>query len=244
MTRPIGSLDKGLQVLQMVAARNGPVALADLARNLPWDKSTVYRLLETLRQRDFVAHTEAGYAPGRALRRLGVPPQGQDTLESARKAMVRLAEESGETAHLAIPIGDAEIAFIDRRSTGRFTLHTEIGSREPLHCTALGKAWLARMGEAELMNVLRDLPLRPFTKRTLRTQAGLRKEIRAVRRQGYAVDNCEYDPGVRCAAAAVETGVSGEIVLLGVSGPALRIDEKRMHALGALCAKLATGKEG
>lgn len=235
----ITSLDKGLQLLECIAHAGTPLTLAALSGEFPWHKSTIYRVLETLQHRGFVTHGSEGYLPGPALERMRGLQAGEDEiLQGARRAMDLLAAETGENAHLAVFESDA-VTFIDNANGGRFSLHTQVGSSEPLHCTALGKACLAAMTPQAAAKVLARLKYERFTPRTVRGIAELEQELGRARKSGYAIDDCEYSEHVRCAAAAIVTPGGRVVAMLGVSAPASRLTRKQAEKLGARCAELA-----
>jgi IclR family acetate operon transcriptional repressor len=235
--RVITSLDKGLQLLTALGSADEPLALATLARRFPWHKSTVYRTLETLKVRKFVELLDGGYVLGPAALALGRTVPEVPLLERARALMDKAAAHSCENAHLAIRSGD-EMVFIDQRSGGRFTLHTEIGGREPLHCTAIGKAYLMTLAPNEVSRTLAHISFEPFTPKTLRNARALVADLKAADRRGYAVDDREYCDDVRCVAVPITDEGGNFVAALGVSAPASRVPPAKLLELGRLLTSL------
>jgi DNA-binding IclR family transcriptional regulator len=97
----------------------------------------------------------------------------------------------------------------------------------PLHCTALGKALLA-FGDLELPPTLEA-----FTPRTITDPDRLRQDLEQVRGQGYAVDDEEFDLGVRCIAVPVFDFRGKATGSIGISGPATRVTPERLSELAA-----------
>src|SRR2546428_11930651 len=85
-------------------------------------------------------------------------------------------------------------------------LFTAVGNRTPLHATGAGKALLANLPAPRRDALLERLDLRGYTARTIVDRAVLRRTLDEVREKGYALDDEEYDEGVRCVAVAVGTG--------------------------------------
>ena len=235
MARIITSLDKGLCVLSKLAEQDSPFTLTQLTASFSWDKSTVYRTLETLRARDFVVQGDGGYTLGAAARRLGRPLHRPEALLEARQRMQWLAQQSRENAHLAA-LGGLEMVFVDTVSLDRFTLNTEVGGREPLHCTAVGKAYLMTLDQQSLEQTLAQLAFQRFTKNTLATPSALLENIAQCKQHGYAVDDCEYSPDVRCAAAPILDHKNRFAFAVGVSAPTSRVSAQQLAGLGAMCA--------
>jgi len=108
-----------------------------------------------------------------------------------------------------------------------------IGSLAPLHCTALGKAFLA-FGRV-------DPPpeLVAFTPQTLTTKHALAEDLTRIRRWGYAVDNEEFTAGIRCVARPIYDESGFMIAAVGVSGPSVRVNPERLVELGGIVLSLS-----
>jgi DNA-binding IclR family transcriptional regulator len=102
----------------------------------------------------------------------------------------------------------------------------------PLHCTALGKALLA-FGDLELPSDLTS-----FTPRTITDPEMLRRHLNEVRQHGYAVDDEEFDIGVRCIAVPVFDFRGKAVGAIGISGPATRMTPERLPALAEIVVEI------
>ncbi len=148
--------------------------------------------------------------------------------EGWRPALERLTAETDECAHLAVLVGK-RVWYIDKvDSTLPLKVDHPIGSLAPLHCTALGKAFLA-FGRVDPPA---ELPR--FTSRTLATPEALAKDLAVARARGYAVDDEEYADGIRCVACPIPDDANVMIAALGVSCPSVRVDPSRLAELGRL----------
>ena len=114
----------------------------------------------------------------------------------------------------------------------------EPGSRLPLYCTSLGKAFLAAMGEAEAKTILRDQDMEAKTNKTLTDFPRLWQDIRQTLPRGYAVQDEEYMIGLRGAAACIYNEDGMPAAALSVTGPSVRIPSDRLDQLGDLVAKV------
>ena len=108
-----------------------------------------------------------------------------------------------------------------------------IGSLAPLHCTALGKAFLA-FGQAEPPSELGG-----YTSRTLTTKQALAEDLARVRRLGYAVDDEEFANGIRCVARPIYDESGFMIAAVGLSGPSVRVNPARLAELGRIVLSLS-----
>jgi DNA-binding IclR family transcriptional regulator len=235
-SRIIHSLDKGLFLLEIVEEAERPLSLHDLWLKLKWDKATVHRLLVTLERRGYLLRDSATRQYTLGLKIAGLYAsltRNFDLQTVTRPRLEEVARETTETAHLAIPVG-GDIVFIDRvGSREPLSVTTQIGAREPMYCTALGKAILAFVDVAELKELVRP-PLKRYTRRTATTLAEVRRTLRSVAAGGYAVDDGEYADGIRCVAAPILNDQGYPIAALGISGPAFRLPPEKVRRFGAL----------
>src|SRR5690606_26754331 len=138
-------------------------------------------------------------------------------------------EKTGETVNLAVPIGGAveQVAQVDSRYLLGAT--NWVGLRVPLHCSALGKVFVA-YGAAELPRG----PLERRTQHTILDRARLAAQFAESRRTGYGVAVEELEPGLIAVAAPVR-GRGGQVIAaLSVSGPSIRITPDRIAEIGEL----------
>lgn len=222
----IQSLARGLKILNLLAVSDDPVSVTDLARELGIDKSSALRLVQTL-----VAYGYAERDPSSRRYRLG--PQivrvSRSSLtrmplrDEAKPFLRRLVDKTGECAHLAV-LAQAQALYIDQvESSASLRVTTGVGTLAPLYCTALGKCLLAFGNGTPLPE-----QLRAFTPRTITDHTRLQLHLEQTRQQGYALDDEEYDYGVRCIAAPVYDYRSRVIGAIGISGPVGRVGLDRI----------------
>lgn len=234
----IQSLARGLRILEMMAASTDTVGITELADELGIDKSSVSRLVQTL--------ANYGYAkqdPQSRRYRLG--PQiiwlSRNLLarmplrDEARPFLGLLVERTGECAHLAI-LAQNQALYIDQvESPASLRVTTGVGTLAPLHCTALGKSLLAFNNHAEIPEALPA-----FTLRTITDPDTLRLHLEQTRRQGYAVDDEEYELGVRCVAAPVKDYRGSAVGAIGISGPAGRLTLDRVMEFAKIVMQISS----
>lgn len=225
-TPPIQSLDRGLAILEAVAASTTPVPLKQLADLIGIDRTSVFRLANTLRQRRFLANPKGSndYILGPTAWRLS-RRYGRSVLGTFfHPYLEELTAKLGETSHFAVREGD-RVFFIDHHlPVGQVvSVAGQTGEFAPLHCTAHGKALLADFDRRALEELLGRAPLRGYTRNTMTSLARLARVCQQVRRAGYALDDREYLAEVRCVAAPIRDS-SGEIVAsVGISAPVTRL---------------------
>ncbi|MFH1570677.1 MAG: IclR family transcriptional regulator [Gemmatimonadota bacterium] len=222
----IQALDRGLMVLEALAAASGDVSLSQMAAQFPWHKSTTLRLLNTL-----VQHGHAERNPENSRYRLGLGilrlssalGRRLDLRERARGPVHELADRTRETAHLAI-LDRGEAVVLEQAETAeRIRIITYVGMRMPCHCTALGKALVAFLPSEELNHQCEGKPLERFTDRTIVDPNELKAHLAEVREQGYAFDEQESYAGMSCLAAPVHDRDGQVVAAVGISGPSGRM---------------------
>lgn len=241
-TPPIQSLDRGLILLEAVAGARRPMSLAELTPVLGIDRSSVFRLANTLRQRGFLSQLPdtKDYVLGSAIWRLAnLFPWSEVLARFAREQVAELATRTGETTHLAVREGN-QAALIHHQLTGQ-ALGCSLGSGHcvPLHCTSVGRALVADHDLDQLIALLGAEPLPAFNKRTLRSVAALAEECQRTRKRGFAFDDQEYHEGIRCIAAPIRDS-SGQIVAsIGISAPVERLPKHLCQEMGQLVIRAA-----
>jgi len=245
-TAAIQSLDRGLVILEAVGRARRPVSLAELAALLGVDRSSAYRLANTLRLRGFLAQQADSkqYVLGSSVWRLANQAPFRDTIvKAARPYIDRLAAQTGETTHLAILEGSVA-ALIDHQLTGQpVGVSAGSGFSVALHCTSVGKALIADFDQAQLAQLLGPGPLPALTKHTIVTLAALAEDCRRTLRRGYSLDDEEHHAGVRCVGAPIRDAGGAVIAAIGISAPAERLSRQRIAAAGrqvqAIAAELS-----
>jgi DNA-binding IclR family transcriptional regulator len=235
-TPSIQSLDRGLLILEMVGKSSSPVSLGHLTSILEIDRSSVFRLANTLKRRGFLAQPSSGkdYVLGPSVWRLSRSYDWSNMLATVAHDHLRsLAALTNETAHLAVREGRTALFVDHASSTHVIAISGQTGEHVPIYCSAHGKALLADFEEAGLKAFLGDKPLKVYTKKTINSIKGLTAACAEIKKKGYATDDGEYLHGVRCVAAPIRDRDGAVIGSIGISAPITRFPESRY----AECAK-------
>lgn len=232
----INSLARGIQILRLLATQNGSCGVTDVAEHLGVDPSTAYRLLSTLEVHGFVVQDAATkkYALGYGilevtsglLRRLSV-------VEVSQPHLYALTAKLGESSHVAVRDRRFAVSVGLEAAAGVLRVETILGTPEPLYCTAVGKALLADFSRLQLEELFGQGPLERHTPHTLTTTDELELDLARVRRLGYAFDDEELHPGVRCIAAPVRDYSCRVVAAFGISSPAVRLTRDRIEEIAA-----------
>jgi IclR family transcriptional regulator, acetate operon repressor len=246
----VQSLTRALSIIKFIASHSGGATLSDIARYTLLPVSTTHRLLTTLQQDRFVHFDPQGARWTIAVGAFVVGSaylQARDLARTARPFLRRLMEASGETANFAILDEDMAVYLGQVESRQTMRAICTVGGRVFLHSSALGKSMLALMYPEEVSRVLSVKGMRRLTGRTMSTRSRIAIELRRARKAGFAIDDEEYCPGLRCVAAAVTDEHGQPLGAISISGPSIRITRDRLQELGKLVSSVAdelTGELG
>jgi IclR family KDG regulon transcriptional repressor len=231
----IQSLARGLKILDLLGQSSDDVSITELAETLNIDKGSASRLVSTL--------VRYGYAEkDEVTRRFHLGPQvvslSRSVLtrlplrDAAKPYLRQLMERTGECAHLAVA-AQGKALYIDQvESPATLRVNAQVGTMNPLHCTALGKVLLA-FGELDLPSSMES-----FTPQTITDIDALRRHLDEIRHIGYAVDDEEFDPGVRCIAVPVFDFRGKAVGSIGISGPSSRISAEQLPDLARIVMEI------
>ena len=217
-------------LLEVIAERDQLFSLQTLVDETGLPKPTLHRMLQLLESAGLLQREGDGrhYSTGVRLRRLAENLMLNSTYHGARHAVLRhLVEELGESCNITALSGN-EVVYLDRVETAaplRFYLHP--GSRVPAHCSASGKLLLSQMTAAQRQRLLAHAPLEAYTPRTLTKLDALEREIKRVERDGYALDNEEFLPGLMCVAVLVPVNEGRSNLCVAVQAPMVRVTKER-----------------
>ncbi|AFK64148.1 IclR family transcriptional regulator [Advenella kashmirensis WT001] len=217
-------------LLEVIAEKDSYFSLQSLSEELGIPKPTLHRMLQQLESARLIIRDGDGrqYSTGRRLHQMAEKLLLNNTIHGSRRAVLRhLVEEIGESCNITACSGN-EVLYLDRVETVaplRFYLHP--GSRVPLHCSASGKLFLAQMSPSQCRRLLEAAPLEQYTPNTLTRFDAIEQEIEQVRRQGYAMDNEEFLPGLICIAVLVP-GENGKSNMgIAAQSPIMRITREK-----------------
>jgi IclR family transcriptional regulator, acetate operon repressor len=237
----VRSVLTALRILEEVSRRQ-PIGVSQLARDLQLPKTSVHRSLQTLRQAGWV-RTVDGEATRWGLTTkaltVGLASAHDTSLRDVATAeMARIRDVTGETVHLSVP--DEDELVIIARLDGTHSLRTflPLGSRAPLHATASGRAMLAAMPDDDVDAVL-DRGLNRYTKRTIVDRERLWREIRLVRRRGYATNAAEWRAETGAVGASIDSAAGRPLAAFAVSMPYSRYQVVDRTGVAALAVDAA-----
>jgi IclR family KDG regulon transcriptional repressor len=223
----LSSVRNALRLLCAFTPAEPELGVSELASRLGVGKSTVHRLLGTLKQEGFVQQNPrtGRYALGLRLLDLGAQAAARlDLRESAAPFLDDLRNRTGETTHIAVLDG-AEVVYVERRESPRtLRLFGQVGRRNAAHCTSTGKVLLAHLPARRLEALLETMPLEPRTPSTITDRQQLREELAKVRTLGYATNVNESEIGIASIAAPIRDATGEVVAAISVAGPLPRFE--------------------
>src|SRR2546429_56730 len=238
----VQSVDRALSIIETLAEDDEGYRLSDLAIRTGLSTSTVHRLLATLESRRFVQfdrteskwHVGARSFPGGATfaRRRNFSAQAVPYLR-------KLRDLTRETANLAV-VDDEFIVVLTRMESREIMRSlTKVGGRVAMVASGVGKAVLATYSDEDVNAIIRRQGMPRLTEKSIVRPSDLFRELEAVRRQGYAVDDEEARMGLRCVAAVVYSDCSEPLAAISVSGMTSRVTNERLPLIGGIVREVA-----
>lgn len=230
---------KTLDILEAIKQSERGMALAELSRTVNMPRPTVYRILTTLESRGYLDRLNEGeYRMAAKLFSLQRESSiERDLQRAARQPMEELLAKCKETLDLGTLDGGEVVVIETMESPLSIRMSSKVGNRCRPHSTALGKVLLSGMSEEETDRLVQVKGLPKMTPNTITTRAGLLKELRSVRRKGYAVDDQENELDGRCLGAPIVDSRDRVVAALSISAPVFRMDHERVHHLGPVLRK-------
>jgi IclR family acetate operon transcriptional repressor len=229
-----------IRLLKLFTAEAPELQLAELSLLSGLNKTTTHRLLQALLSEELLDRNpgSGAYRLGPGMMALGVQALSSNDLRiRARPLLKRLAEETGETATLEVPIDDTMLILDEVTSKHFVGASGNVGTRWPIHATSTGKALIAfeQHGPDRLRPELLSLTAKTITEFDV-----LERQLGDIRRRGFAETVDELEEGFSGVGAVVRGGMGEILGALSICGPSQRMSESRRAQLGATLCTVAT----
>ncbi len=238
----VQSLSRALSLLNALSEHDQGLSLSAVAHEVGLPTSTAHRLLTTLQNERYVRfdpNHSAWLVGVQAFRAGSAFLRSRDLVTTARPYMRRLMEQSGETVNLAV-MDRGEVIYLAQTETHKMMRAiAKPGGRAEIFSSGVGKALLAFMPEADASQLLQHITFYPETENTLASAEDLQRDLDVIKTRGYAVDDEENAVGLRCVAAVIFDEYASPMAGLSLSGPAARVTDARIPALGAAVSQVA-----
>lgn len=234
-TYNIQVLERAIKIIEVLEKYPLGISLRELADEVDLNKTTVFRILATLENYNYIIQDQNSgvYKLGyKFLELSNSVMQRLDIREIAHPYLEELSTITGEVVHLVILDGDMGL-YIDKvdKSSGPFRMISSIGKHAYLHSSAVGKVLIAYMDKEQALRIIEKKGLPKFTENTITTKERLMDELVNIRNNGYAVDEIENENGIRCVAAPI-FNFNGEVIAaISIAGFTFRITKERLPEL-------------
>jgi DNA-binding IclR family transcriptional regulator len=238
--RTIQAVDRAAALLKAIADSRQPLTVVELAALTGLNRSTAWRLLATLDLHGLVERDPVTqrYSVGYAVLQMAAGGDYDALVRRARRAVERLANETGETASLAVA-KRFDLVYIDQVEAPQVMSPNWLGRAAPLHATSTGKAFLAWLPQEEREALLTPARLKRYTPTTITTRAELESELETVRREGYSICLGELEQTLWGVSAAVLNERERPVAIVSVWGPEHRVSRDRLPEIGANAVRAA-----
>ena len=231
---------RAIRLLKLFTAEAPELQLAEISSLSSLNKTTTHRLLQALLSEELLDRKpgSGAYRLGPGMMALGVQALSSNDLRlRARPLLKRLAEETGETATLEVPIDDMMLILDEVTSKHFLGASGNVGTRWPIHATSTGKALIAfdQAGADRL-----GAKLSCLTSNTITEFDKLEQELGDIRLRGFAEVVDELEDGLSGVAAVVRGGMGEVLGALSICGPSQRMSESRRLQLGAILCTAAS----
>lgn len=235
-------LERAFAVIRCISQHDEGITLTAIVRKLGAPKSTVFKILHTLEHEHVVEKRSDRYFLGSILIHYGLHTLSQRDLKTiAKPFLLDMVEKTGETAHIAVPVGMQSMIFDVVLNTRHIRFSSPVGTLFPLYCTSHGKVFLAFSSSISLDQYLDEIPLLSRTEHTLTDRSELSAELERIRFQGYSMDDIEFADDIRCCAAPVWDSSGNCIAAIGVTSTIMTFGRDRIGEI-ADCVKSSAMK--
>jgi DNA-binding IclR family transcriptional regulator len=224
---------KALRVLEAVAESSQPMGLSHVAECVGIDRSTTYRMLNTLVDAGYIIRDDLSKRYSLSYKLISLSRYllaDNEVSRLSRQILDRITTVTHETVHLCILDGPQTVLVQKVKGTQLVAVDFQIGDRSPLHCTAIGKALLA-FQDVRFIEEIIAAGLPKMGSKTITDPAAFRKELHLIRSQGYAIDDHEFSDNMRCIAAPVFEQDGRVRWGISMSGPSSRFTPEKLDEL-------------
>jgi IclR family KDG regulon transcriptional repressor len=233
------SIVKAFTLLEAFTNDKKEWGVRELANKTGYNKSTTYRILNTLVALNALQQNEnEKYILGSKLFELGNRVSLYESLiNTARDSLKKIATDIEETILFAV-LKKNKVFYIDKiESPQGLKISTSVGSFQPLHSTAIGKILLAFSTEEKQINLFQSIDYKAYTQHTIINQTQLKSQLKMVHRDQYALDLEEFELGLICIALPVFNKNNEFIGAISASGPSSRFELKKVNHYVSIISK-------
>jgi DNA-binding IclR family transcriptional regulator len=237
------SVYRATKILEHVAFSKEPQSLADICNTSDLPKSSASDVIKTLIDCDYLRSADGNaktYELSWKLFNIGTTLLGKTNLyKTAKHHLVKLLEETQQTIYLAIE-DKGNILYVDKAElNAAYKMTCDVGDRNKMHCTGLGKALLAAYTKDRVAEIVKEHGLLEMTENTITTPDALEKELEISRTRGFALDLAESDDELVCVAVPVYDRTNLPVAAISISSLKYKVDDEKIQEFSRKITKTA-----
>lgn len=233
----VPNLERGLKILEALLDYPQGLQQSDIASLLGFAKTSVFRIVMTLVDYGYLEREEETKTIRLSRKMIAMGSRAlaeEDLMATSVEIMRKLRDSIKETVLLGV-IAETELVVLGQvLGSYPFKFSVDLGTRLPLHTAAPGKAILSWLPETECMEVAKKISFTRFNEKTITNVEQYIADLKAARKQGYALDCGEQLMGIHCVAAAVFNRHSYPIAAIWTTGPTDRLRHEDLPRVGKL----------
>lgn len=231
---PIKVLFNTSLIFDILIKKNRAVSINELSEVLNIYPSSIHRILDTLNYLGYIEKKldSDTYQIGLRAIELGMVKLNQiDLIKEVTPHFEALSKEFNENAYLGV-LFEGEVTYEAKKEAPRkIRLITHVGTRAPVHSTALGKVLIAGLSKKERKKIIGNKSLQYLTKNTITNKKVLENEIEKIQKLGYAIDNEENENEIKCIAAPIKDNNGKVVAAISISGPSYRFNTAKQKIM-------------
>jgi IclR family KDG regulon transcriptional repressor len=209
-----------------------PVQPSQLVKGLGFSRANVHRLLSTFQNLGYVEKGESGYGLSFKLFKLGSSvPLSRNLRDVAKPSMIELMRQAEENIYLTVLAENMVIAIDEVKSSHHLTLNPDVTYSYPVYSCASGKIFMSALSREERERAAASLEYRKRANRTVSNAEEYLREIERTGKRGYATEIMEFSDDLNSVAAPIYDYRRKIVATISISGPAMRLTEKRIETL-------------
>ncbi len=223
-------LDRAFRIIELLAKAERPLTLSEIARQTGLSKTTAHRLLQSMYAHRCIERTEDQcYIIGHKLIEMVSYRIAHLELQTEAKPFLSaLRSELNLTTHLGV-LDAHEVVYVEKMDQyPSMRLYYRVGYRSPAYCSSMGKCLLAGLSGAELEEAMQDCVFERFTANTISSLTELKRHLRAVRKNGWALDDEEHLVNHRCVGAPIYDYRGETVASISVSGSRAELSDYKL----------------
>ena len=237
----VPALGKALALMEAIAHEPG-LKFSAIQERIGTPKSSTHHLISTMCSLGLIRERAlGGYGLGHKLLELAsIAAENSDLQRDAMPLLRDFAKRVQLTCHLGVFEQGVAIYIARVEGARDIVVKSYVGQRFPVYCSALGKSLVAWLKPDVLDDVIAELDFEKRMPKTISTEADLRRQLADVRRQGWAIDDEEQAPNLRCIAAPIRDRHGGVVAAISAVGTLEQIDDGRVEHLAAQVIEVAS----